>query len=66
MRVCHCALPAMTGSSDCCRGCPNNQETFDESYFRIVPYEPYKPMTKKEIIEKFDKDGNLIERITRG
>jgi len=25
MKICHCALPAITGNSNCCKNCPNNQ-----------------------------------------
>lgn len=24
MKVCNCAMPAMNGNSDCCKGCSNN------------------------------------------
>lgn len=66
MKVCHCALPSMSGNSDCCKYCGNNnynQSTFTN--FKLVSLEPYIKPTKKEIIEKFDELGKLIERITR-
>ena len=65
MKICNCALPALRGNTDCCKYCNNNQEYFTTNTFKITPYEPYIQPTKKEIIEKFDEMGKLIERITR-
>lgn len=66
MRVCHCALPAMNGNADCCKYCNNNIQR--QVVWGIDPNIPfnYLPQSKKEIIEKFDKDGNLVERIIIG
>jgi len=41
MKVCHCALPSLTGNSQCCEFCPNNpQEPFSvDLSFHLPPYD---------------------------
>ena len=58
MPVCGCTL----AGTKACLTCPNNtimQWSVPEYSLR---YEP----KRQRIIEKFDKDGKLIERITEG
>ena len=62
MKVCWCTLPSINPNA--CKHCDNNLIRFDD--FTVKPFYPdYIPAVKKEIIEKFDEKGNLIERITR-
>ena len=71
MKACCCVLPYMNPNA--CKNCLNNKDDVSEFYLGFFPYpnETYQPKewqkdtTHKEVIEKFDKDGKLIERITR-
>ena len=75
MRFCYCALPAMNSGIDVCRNCSNNRN-ISSGTLRCIPFvydEPKKfniddreeLFCDKEVIEKFDDKGNLIERITK-
>ena len=61
MRICNCALPSLRGNTDCCKYCNNYDDS--SSFQTSIPWMP--KITKKEIIERFDDKGNLIERITK-
>lgn len=55
-------------SSVNCLGCMGNRCTcclYRPTYYYPLQYQYYQPIVKKEIIEKFDDKGNVIERITR-
>jgi uncharacterized protein (DUF4415 family) len=79
MKACCCALPYM--NPDACKYCGNNKEFNEVGGYLthpvvdwvkpiVMPLTPeqkelFAPKIKKEVIEKFDKDGKLIERITK-
>ena len=81
MRFCYCALPAMNPGIDVCRNCGNNTEnqisrfnpkTNPNFKFDYVPTKEYGIPEEwndlffdKEVIEKYNEDGKLIEKITK-
>jgi hypothetical protein len=62
MLVCHCILAGTAA----CRNCQRYIEHYGvHPSEQLYDYEaPTKVIKVKRIIEKFDKDGKLIERIT--
>lgn len=62
---CNCSL---AGTAACMR-CPNNGYLANNFVtYKVGDYVMTSksiPITKKEVIEKFDEKGNLIERITK-
>lgn len=57
MKVCWCTLAGTMA----CKNCPNNSYYTGLSLKEVEEFYNKKP---KRIIEKFDQDGKLIERIT--
>ena len=56
MLACYCSLAGTRACLTCSKG------MIDMMFYPPIYYEKNKP--KERIIEKFDKDGKLIERIT--
>ena len=60
MNVCHCALPAINGNSDCCKNCVNRIESGVKSNFHWIPVGnetelPYKTTTGSIDLENYYK-----------
>ena len=58
---CCCSL----AGTRACLSCPNGWEWNGALYWFIPPWVVGEPKPKR-VIEKFDKDGKLIERVTEG
>ena len=56
-KICHCALPAMTGSTECCENCPNS--IYANANFTIDKYtdtlKTIGPLTNVSVIQEFNR-----------
>jgi hypothetical protein len=57
MSICCCSL-AGTAACETCSNRPYNS-----SRFNPLDYKLFTPIKTKKVIERFDKDGKLVERI---
>lgn len=65
MRICHCTLPYFNPRA--CENCTGGTTglTYREDLTKTEPLFVYQEPSIKEVIEKFDELGRLIERITK-
>ena len=66
MPACCCSLAGTRACDTCQNGASQYRGFFINIPIQENPMWEWTTATPKKIIEKFDKDGNLIERITEG